>query len=415
MAALKAKKSDKSAVPADDRTELDPNSSTLLIVEDDDAFGKILMELARERGFKVIVATTGQDALEMATTYKPDAITLDLQLPDMHGWVILDRLKRDPELRHIPVHVMSVDDNLQRGLQFGAIDVLHKPVSRDALAASIEQIAKFVNTDTRNLLIVEDDKVQRDGIMQLIGNGDVICHGVESGGAALKMLKEKPFDCMVIDLKLPGVSGFELIQNVRGDADLAKLPIIIYTGKELTRREETRLRKFTDSIIVKDGKSPEWRLDETALFLHRVEANLPDNKRQIIRDLYLSDPLLAGKKVLIVDDDACNIFATTSILERYNMNVLDAEGAQAGIDILKSTPDIDLVLMDIMMPNMDGYEAIREIRKIKKFKTLPIIALTTKAMPEDRNKWIQAGASDYIVKPVDAPQFLSLMRVWLYQ
>lgn len=220
---------------------------------------------------------------------------------------------------------------------------------------------------------------------------------------------------MVIDLKLPGISGFELIQSIRDDETLAKLPIVIYTGKELSRREETRLRKLTDSIIVKGVNSPERLLDETALFLHRVEANLPDSKQKIIRELYLTDPALAGKKVLIVDDDARNIFATTSILERYKMNVMNAESGQDGIDLLNSTPDIDLVLMDIMMPEMDGYQAIRKIRKIKAFKTLPIIALTAKAMPEDRSKCIEAGASDYIVKPVDAPQLVSLMRVWLYK
>ena len=399
----------------DDRKKVDENSRTLLIIEDDLSFAKILMDRARKHDFKVLVAGTGQDGLAMAQQYKPDAITLDLHLPDMHGWVILDRLKHDPELRHIPVHVMSVDEDVERGLQFGAIDVVRKPLDPKALNIAIERISNFVDRKVRNLLIVEDDKVQRQAIVDLIGNSDVVSHGVKSGEEALKVLKQKQFDCMVIDLKLPGISGFELIQHIRDDETLAKLPIVIYTGKELSRREETRLRKLTDSIIVKGVNSPERLLDETALFLHRVEANLPDSKQKIIRELYLTDPALAGKKVLIVDDDARNIFATTSILERYKMNVVNAESGQDGINLLKSTPDIDLVLMDIMMPEMDGYQAMRKIRKMKGFKSLPIIALTAKAMPEDRSKCIEAGASDYIVKPVDAPQLVSLMRVWLYK
>ncbi len=400
---------------ADDRQIVDENRTTLLIIEDDEAFAKIVMERARRHDFQVLVATTGQDGLAFAQQYKPDAITLDLQLPDMHGWVILDRLKHDPELRHIPVHVMSVEEDIERGLQFGAIDVVRKPLDEEALSVAVERISNFVDRKVRNLLIVEDDKVQREAIIELIGNSDVISHGVESGEAALQALQEKQFDCMVIDLKLPGMSGFELIQSVRDDDNLAKLPIVIYTGRELSRREETRLRKLTDSIIVKGVNSPERLLDETALFLHRVEANLPESKQKIIRELYLTDPALSGKKVLIVDDDARNIFATTSILERYNMNVLNAESGKDGIEILKNTPDIDVVLMDIMMPEMDGYQAMRKIRKLKAFKTLPIIALTAKAMPEDRSKCIKAGASDYIVKPVDAPQLVSLMRVWLYK
>ena len=243
----------------------------------------------------------------------------------------------------------------------------------------------------------------------------MISDGVETAEDAIKALKKKQYDCMVTDLKLPGMSGFEMIQKIRDDESLAKLPIVIYTGKELTRGEETELRKLTDSIIVKDVNSPERLLDETALFLHRVEANLPDPKRKIIRELYQSDPALVGKKVLVVDDDARNIFATNAILERYDMDVMNAERGREGIDILRKNPDIDVVLMDIMMPEMDGYETIKRIRKIRRFKDLPIIALTAKAMPEDRSKCIEAGASDYIVKPVDAPQLISLMRVWLYK
>jgi CheY-like chemotaxis protein len=252
-------------------------------------------------------------------------------------------------------------------------------------------------------------------IVELIGNGDVVTTAVETGEEALNALKKEPFDCMVLDLKLPDMTGFELIEKIQKELGRADLPIIIYTGKELTAKEETQLRKVADAIIVKEASSPERLLAETALFLHRVEANLPEPKRRILEQLHRRDPVLAGRKVLIVDDDVRNIFALTSALESHNMEVVHAENGQEGIDMLKERPDIEVVLMDIMMPGMDGYEAIAAIRQMAEFRQLPIIALTAKAMKADRDRCIEAGASDYISKPLDIDQLLSLLRVWLYR
>ena len=402
------------AKPQDDRDALGSRQRKLLIVDDDTSFAGIVMEMAQKKGFDVLIATTGAEGLELARKHVPDAITLDLQLPDMHGWVVLDQLKHSSELRHIPVHVLSVEERLERALQIGAIDVMTKPVSARALEDSISRIAKFIGRKERRLLVVEDDAVQRNSIIELIGDEDVVTEGVEDGEAALKALRRKTFDCLVLDLKLPGMTGFELIQAIRDDEALAKTPIVVYTGQELSQREEAQLRQLTGSIIVKDARSPERLLDETALFLHRVEANLSERKQKILRELYQSDPTLAGKKILIIDDDARNIFAATTILERYDIQVVHAESGQEGIEILEASDNIDAILMDIMMPEMDGYEAIRRIRANNRFESLPIIALTAKAMPEDRSKCIDAGASDYIIKPVDAPQLISLLRVWLY-
>jgi CheY-like chemotaxis protein len=370
--------------------------------------------VARERGFKALVAQNGLSGLALARRYKPDAITLDMMLPELDGWKVLDLLKHDPETRHIPIHVISVDDQRQRVLEFGAIAHLQKPVSREGLTEAFDKLVGFVERKLKRLLVVEDDETQRNAIVELIGNGDVTTTAVATGEEALAALQSEPFDCMVVDLKLPDMTGFELIEKIQKDLGRADLPVIVYTGKELTAKEETQLRKVADAIIVKEVSSPERLLAETALFLHRVEANLPEPKRRMLEQLHRRDPVLAGRKVLIVDDDVRNIFALTSALESHNMDVVHAENGQEGIDTLQATPGIEAVLMDIMMPGMDGYEAIRAIRQIEQFKTLPIIALTAKAMKADRDRCIEAGASDYISKPLDIDQLLSLLRVWLY-
>jgi hypothetical protein len=333
----------------------------------------------------------------------------------MDGWMVLDRLKHNPTTRHIPVHILSVEEGRQRGLQQGAIAYLQKPVSSEAVSEALSNIKTFVERRVKNLLVVEDDETQRHSIVELIGNGDVATTAVSTGEEALTTLKSGHFDCIVIDLGLPDMTGLELIEQIKQDESLGKLPIIVYTGKELTRTEEIELKRLADSIIVKDVRSPERLLDETALFLHRIQANLPQPKRQILEQLHQTDPVLAGKKALIVDDDVRNIFALTSMLEQHQMHVLFAENGRDGLTMLQNTPDIDVVLMDVMMPEMDGYEAMREVRKISQFVTLPMIALTAKAMKGDREKCIEAGASDYITKPVDPEQLLSLMRVWLYR
>jgi CheY-like chemotaxis protein len=296
--------------------------------------------------------------------------------------------------------------------------MLQKPVSSEALEDALGSIERFIERRVRRLLVVEDDETQRKSIVELIASGDdddLATTAVDSGEAALEALSKERYDCMVLDLKLPGISGFELIKRVKEHTDWRRTPIIVYTGKELTREEDTELRGLTDTIIVKDVKSPERLLDETALFLHRVEAKLPLDKRQMLRRLSETDPALTGKRVLVVDDDARNLFAITTILEQHEMQVAYAENGQQAIDALKNQGPFDIVLMDVMMPEMDGYEATRRIRAQREHEHLPIIALTAKAMQGDREKCIQAGASDYITKPVDSDQLVSLLRVWLYR
>ncbi len=336
-------------------------------------------------------------------------------LQDVDSWAVTRRLKHSHDIRHIPVHIISASDDTIRGLRQGALAFLHKPATREALDEALGRIKGFVERKVKRLLIVEDDELQRKSIMELIGNGDVTTSPAASGTEALAALASDQYDCMVLDLGLPDMTGFELMERIRKDAALHDLPIIIYTGKDLTRKQETELRRLADTIIVKDVKSPERLLDETTLFLHRVQENLPPTKREMLDQVRLSDPVLENKQLLIVDDDIRNIFALTSLLERYRMNVRYAENGKDAIEILQNTAGIHLVLMDVMMPDMDGLETIRAIRKRAKFRSLPIIALTAKAMKGDRENCIEAGASDYIAKPVDTDQLLSLLRVWLYR
>ncbi|HEY8927269.1 MAG TPA: response regulator, partial [Polyangia bacterium] len=400
---------------ADDRHAIQSGDRVLLMIEDDETFGRALLGFAREHGFRGVVAASGAQGLEMARVLRPDAITLDLRLPDMDGWVVLDQLKHDPQTRHIPVHVITASDEERRSLDSGAIAFLQKPADREAVDNALGRIQSFLERRVRRLLIVEDDEVQRNSIVELIGNGDVVSHAVGSGEEALEALQAEPYDCVVLDLRLPGMSGLELMKTLRDRPAYRRLPIIVYTGKELSREDEVELRMLSETIIVKDVRSPERLLDETALFLHRVEANLPDPKRQMLRRLTESDPALAGKRVLLVDDDARNLFAITTILEQHDMKVVYAENGKQALQKLAESPkDIDIVLMDIMMPEMDGYEATRQIRAQPRFAKLPIIALTAKAMKGDREKCVEAGASDYITKPIDANQLVSLLRVWLY-
>ena len=400
----------------DDRENIAPGDRTVLVVEDDVDFAKILLDMARDKGFKGIVAVDGDAALETAHVYQPDAITLDVNLPGLDGWAVLDRLKHHPNTRHIPVHIISGIRERQQGLKAGAIAYLEKPVTKDALEDSFNKIAQFIDQPVKRLLVVEDDENQRKSMVELIAHEDVEITAVASADEALELLHKGRFDCMVLDLGLSGgTDGFGLLEKVKGDPAMNEIPIIIYTGKSLSQAEETRLRKFAETIIVKDVKSPERLLDETALFLHRVEAQMPEQKRRMLERLHNADAVFASKHVLVVDDDVRNIFSLTSVLEDHGMTVSFAENGRDGIANLESTPGIDLVLMDVMMPDMDGYETMRAIRAKSEFGSLPIIALTAKAMKGDREKCIAAGASDYITKPVDTDQLLSLMRVWLYR
>jgi CheY-like chemotaxis protein/signal transduction histidine kinase len=399
----------------DDYDNLEPGDRVLLVIEDDLTFAATLLEMGRQSGFKGVVATSGMKALELARTVKPDAITLDLRLPDIDGWVLLDRLKHDPATRHIPVHVISGLDEERRSLQYGALGFLQKPVTAEGLQAGLTGIHDFVEKRVKNLLVIEDDPVQSQAIADLIGDGDVVTTSVPSAENALASLQEQSYDCVVMDLRLPGMSGFELIERIKADPRHRRLPVIVYTGRELTDEDKQRLHGLAQTVIIKDVTTMERLLDETALFLHRVEANLPERKQRVLRRLAKSDPQLAERNVLVVDDDLRNIFALTSLLEGHKMHVQYAENGRRALAKLEESSDIDVVLMDIMMPEMDGYEALRKIRERTQWKDLPVIALTAKAMQGDREKCLEAGASDYITKPVDADQLLSLLRVWLYQ
>ncbi|MFS2024709.1 response regulator [Massilia sp. CT11-137] len=402
------------AAMLDDRGLIVPGDPSVLIVEDDERFAKTLLEFAREKNFKGIVTHRGDSALSLARDYLPSAILLDIDLPDIDGFTVLDRLKRDPSTRHIPVHVMSSLRERERALRQGAISYINKPVSREMLQEEFKRIQKFLMGGKRSLLVVEDDMAQRESIVGLIGDSDVRIVTAEDGKAALDALAQQHFDCMVLDLTLPDISGFDLLDQIGKQQALRDLPIVIYTAQELSRKEVTKLKRYAKTIVVKDARSPERLLDETALFLHRSQASLPETQRRMLEEIHAADGGLAGRKVLIVDDDLRNIFALSSLLERQQMQVLFAENGRDGIEVLEKDPAIEIVLMDIMMPEMDGYDTMRAIRRIPKFKSLPIITLTAKAMKGDRDKCIAAGASDYITKPVDVAQLLSMMRVWLH-
>ncbi len=460
-AALKSKaisslRDNSAAVIEDDRDTLQPGDRVLLIVEDDVSFARILLDTGRRQGFKGIIALQGDIALAMAHEYRPHAITLDLQLPLIDGWTVLDHLKRDPETRHIPVQVISVMDR-ESGSLVKAISYLEKPVSREAIEGALAHMKSFAEREVRELLIVEDDEVQRQSMIELIGNMDVHTTTASNGEEALLKLKEQPFDCMVLDLGLPDMGGFELLKKIKKQARFKDLPVIIYTGRDLTKQEETQLKRFAATIITKDATSAERLLDDTALFLHRVlrrqsgqPASVPAPTQSSAPDAVkatpeakvsvapaekavpktakspksapksrggsasdseaapTSTPDLKGCHVLVVDDDVRNIFALTSALENYGMTVLYAESGQDGIDVLKNTPAIEIILMDVMMPDMDGYQTTRAIRELG-FETLPIISLTAKAMAGDREKSLASGATDYITKPVDIDQLLAMM------
>ena len=402
----------------DDRYDIEMGDRVVLIVEDDIHFAGILFDIAHERGFKAILAQKGDTGLALAHEFKPHAIILDLNLPAMSGWTVLNRLKRHPQTRHIPVHVISVDDERGKAMQLGAFAYLVKPVEKESLDNAFVRIEDFLKRKVKQLLVVEDDDQQRMAIMSLVGNGDIETHAAATADEALARLKEQPFDCMILDLNLPDKPGAQVLEQLKQHEDWSKLPVIVYTGRDMTEKEETELRQYAGTIVIKGASSPERLLDEVTLFLHRVDTRLPEERNQLQKNEL--NAILANKKILIVDDDVRNIFALTSLLENSvakesNLQVFFAENGREGIERLKQHTDIDLILMDIMMPEMDGYETMRTIRAMQEHSNLPIIALTAKAMKGDREKCIEAGASDYISKPVNVDQLLSLMRVWLYQ
>jgi CheY-like chemotaxis protein len=399
----------------DDRDNIEPGDNVLLVVEDDPHYGKILVDAAREHGFKVIVAMRGADVPELAMQYNPTAISLDVFLPDMLGWTLLTQLKQDPATRHIPVQMLTQDEDRQHGLASGAFSFMRKPAKVEELAAAIQRIKEFAAPRKKRLLVIEDNEAEQTGIAALLDHDDIEIDTADSGEKALERLRSRHYDCAVLDLRLPDISGFEVLEKIRGEETLRDLPVVVFTGKELSADEDAQLRTIARSIVVKGVESPERLLDETALFLHRVVTDLPAEKQQMLHRLHVSDDDLVGKRVLIVDDDVRNIFALSSLLERRGMKVLTASTGTEAIEMLTRVPDVSIVLMDIMMPDMDGYQTTRAIRQNPALRRIPIIALTAKAMKGDREKCLEAGASDYLAKPVDTGQLLSALRMWLHR
>jgi HAMP domain-containing protein/signal transduction histidine kinase/DNA-binding response OmpR family regulator len=402
-------------VVADDRGSLEEGDRVLLIIEDDQRFARLLLDMVRDAGFKGLVAVTGESALALARRFVPDAITLDLRLPDMDGWTILDRLKHDPTTRHIPVNVISCEQEQERGFRQGVIGYLEKPVSKDSINEALEQVKGFVATSAKKLLVIEPDREQGKAVVDLIGDGDVKSKIAMSGQEALDLLENEHFDCLVVATSLPDMPGHEFVRRIRDDLGIMRLPVIVYAGRDFTQEEQDEVRAMGRVTLVKEAESPHRLLDETALFLHRLQGDMPETAQKMIEQSQKADRVLTDRKILIVDDDVRNIFALTSILEANKMKVAYAERGLEAIKMLEEDPEIELVLMDVMMPDMDGFETIRRIREMEQFTSLPIIALTAKAMKGDREKCMQSGASDYIAKPVDVEQLKSLLRVWLYQ
>ena len=398
----------------DDRDHLQPDDAVLLIVEDDPHYARVLCDLSRDRGFKVLLAMRA-DALSLVRQYHPTAVSLDVFLPDMLGWTVLSHLKQDPTTRHIPVQMVTLDEDRQHGLARGAFAFVTKPATTEGLEQALARIQAYAMPRRKRLLVVEDNAAEQLSITELLGYDDIDIAVVDTGAAALAALSEEPFDCVVLDLRLPDMSGFEVLERLRDDAALTDVPVVVFTGKELSPEEDARLHTLARSVVVKGVESPERLLDETALFLHRVVADLPPEKQQMLERLHRSDDDLVGRKVLVVDDDVRNIFALSSVLERRGMTVLTAGTGREAVTMLDATPDVAIVLMDIMMPEMDGYETMQVIRQNAAFRRLPIIALTAKAMKGDRERCLEAGASDYLAKPVNTEQLLSALRMWLHR
>jgi HAMP domain-containing protein/CheY-like chemotaxis protein/signal transduction histidine kinase len=402
-------------VVPDDRNLLAAGDPTLLIVEDDPHYAKIMVDLAHGAGLKVLVAARGADAIALAREFKPNAVSLDVFLPDMLGWSVLSQLKQDPATRHIPVQIVTQDEDRQHGLARGAFAFVTKPTTAEGLEQALNRIAEYSRPRRKTLLIVEDDDRERMSIVELLSHDDVDVLSVGTGQEALTILREQVVDCMVLDLRLPDMTGFDVLEHVKDDPGLSDLPVVVFTGRELSAEEDSRLHALARSVIVKGVESPERLFDETALFLHRVVAELPADKQRLLEQLHRSDDDLVGKTVLLVDDDARNIFALSSALERHGLEVLTATTGREAVSIINANPKISIVLMDIMMPEMDGYETMQVIRQNADLRRLPIVALTARAMKGDREKCMEAGASDYLAKPVNTDQLLSALRMWLHR
>jgi len=400
---------------SDDRHDLAPGEPLLLVVEDDAHYMRIMIDLAHEKGFKVVATTRGEDAVELAKQYQPTAISLDVFLPDMLGWNVLSHIKQNPLTRHIPVQIVTLDEDRQHALSRGAFAFVPKPTTPQGLSDALAKIKAYAQAPRRRLLVVEDNEAEQKSIGALLDHDDIEIVTATTGAEALTLMSKSNCDCVVLDLSLPDMSGFEVLEKMRLEHDLADIPVVVFTGRQLSTEEDTKLHSMARSIVVKGVESPERLLDETALFLHRVVTDLPPEKQRLLERLHSSDEDLIGRTVLLVDDDPRNIFALSSVLERRGMKVLSATTGKEAIALIESTPDLAMVLMDIMMPEMDGYQTIATVRENPAYRRLPIVALTAKAMVGDREKCLEAGATDYLAKPVNIDQLLSALRTWLHR
>ncbi len=399
----------------DDRLDIAPGDSILLIVEDDPHYARVIMDLARDHGFKVLIAMRGVDALDLAKQFQPTAVSLDVFLPDMLGWTVLNQLKQNPLTRHIPVQIITLDEDRQHALARGAFSFVTKPTTTEGVDAAITRIKEYAKPRRKRLLVVEDNPAEQLSIRELLGYDDIEIDTAGTGNDALTNLRGQQYDCVVLDLRLPDMTGFQVLEEIRRDDALTDVPVVVFTGRELSAEEDAQLHTMARSIVVKGVESPERLLDETALFLHRIVTDLPAEKQRMLERLNSSDEDLVGRTVLLVDDDARNIFALSSVLERRGMHVLTATTGKEAVEIVENTPELAIVLMDIMMPEMDGYQTMGVIREQPEYRRLPIIALTAKAMKGDREKCLEAGASDYLAKPVNTEQLLSALRMWLHR
>jgi HAMP domain-containing protein/CheY-like chemotaxis protein/signal transduction histidine kinase len=400
---------------ADDRQSIEPGDAILLIVEDDPHYVRLMADLAHDHGFKVLVAMRGTDALDLARQYQPAAVSLDVYLPDMLGWTVLNQLKQNPLTRHVPVQIVTIDEDRQHSLARGAFSFIAKPATVEGLHAALVRIKEYAKRRRKRLIIVEDNAAEQLGVAELLNHDDVEIVAAGTGAEALAALRRQPCDCVVLDLSLPDMSGFEVLGEMSADPALRDVPVVVFTGRQLSLEEEAELRTMARSIVVKGVESPERLLDETALFLHRVVTELPPQKQEMLGRLSSSDEDLAGRTVLLVDDDTRNVFALSSVLERRGMRVLTATTGNEAVQLIESDRHIAIVLMDIMMPEMDGYQTLGVIRAKPELRRLPIIALTAKAMKGDREKCLEAGASDYLAKPINTDQLLATLRMWLHR
>ena len=400
------------ALVEDDRDAIKPRDRVVLVIEDDATFARILLGLARDRGFKGLVAQTASDGLALARAFVPDAITLDIGLPDMNGFDLLAMLKADGATKAIPVHVMSGEEQWQRALDSGAFAHLQKPATEESLTHAFDNLLGFSDNGTRSVLVVEDDVTQLSAMASLIENGEVVVTAVSTGSEALETAALQRFDCVVVDLGLPDMEGVSLIDRLKALPGYARVPVIVYTGRELSSAEDASLRRLSESVIVKDQYAPERLLQETGYFLNQIGGRVSTGTH-VAQPIGIGTASLESVTVLVVDDDVRNIFALRTALEDHRMIVISAESGAECLRLLAETPSVDVVLMDIMMPEMDGYETIRRVRAQDRWQTLPIIALTAKAMKGDRESCLAAGASEYISKPVDIDQLVNLVRVWL--